>query len=72
MNNRIADTGKKAKTCLYCAYWKPEGTIKGITRKGGKCLLTDKESKLEASCWGWKACSTKQLEQRKNDGLMGE
>jgi len=60
------------KTCLLCTYWKPEGTIKGTIRHGGKCALTDKDCRMNDSCLVWKLCSPSQLDQRKVAGLVEE
>ena len=60
------------KTCLLCAYWAHEGEIKGVLRHGGKCLMTDKDSGMNESCWAWKICSPNQLDKRKEAGLIGE
>jgi len=55
-----------------CAYWKPDGKIQGIIRHGGKRALTDKDCRMNDSCWAWKICSPNQLEARKEAGLGEE
>lgn len=60
------------KTCLYCAFWHPEGKIRKIVRHGGDCKLTGKDTQLKDSCWAWKICSPNQLDQRKEAGLVEE
>lgn len=72
MINRPFEAKEAKIICLLCAFWSPEGNIKGIMRHGGKCNLKNTDSRMEESCWAWKICSPNQLEQRKEAGLVEE
>lgn len=68
----MTDNTINKKTCLFCAFWKPEEKILIIFRKGGACTLRNKDTRLHETCWGWKICSPNQLETRKKAGLIEE
>lgn len=60
------------KTCLTCTYWQARSNIIDTTRFGGKCLLSDKDSREWHTCWAWKVLSPKQMDQRKEAGMVKE
>lgn len=60
------------ESCLHCTYWQPTGDIVEILRTGGKCALSDKNSKQIDTCWAWKVLSPRQMERRKQLGLVEE
>lgn len=60
------------KTCLYCAAWQPERKTRKVIRHGGHCNISGDDTRMSATCWGWKELTPEQKEDRIRRGLISE